>query len=183
MASFCSLRMTPRVTFRRVFVWCVGLLRSVDLGASNPIAKNCGKIGGGGIAGNWGKLRGNCGPATKLPEASRTNTSAQEAQNVSVSRPHVSQLQETTLRISMKLEHEPKAAASNLSCRLGIVPHCEKRRSTSPPDVGCVMSTQGGRAKKHLRKNCGKLQKMAGNCESAKVRVSIPAPREVLERL
>ena len=38
-------------------------------GASNPIANNCVKIAG--------KLRQNCGAATKPPEASRSNTSAQ----------------------------------------------------------------------------------------------------------
>ena len=29
--------------------------------------------------------------------------------------------------------------SSNLCCRFETVPHCEKKRSTSPPEVGCVI--------------------------------------------
>ena len=55
--------------------------------------------------------------------------------------------------------------SSNLCCRLKTVPHCEKKGSTSPPEVAVYSSMQGGQAKS----NCTKITE---NCE--KLRTSIP---------
>ena len=51
--------------------------------------------------------------------------------------------------------------SSNLCCRLETVPHCEKKRSTTPPEAGCVI-------KKHTlswKVIVKKLHKIVGNCD------------------
>ena len=85
--------------------------------------------------------------------------------------------------------------SSNLCCRFETVPHCEKKRSTSPPEVGCVIKNStlspfshlnssmaaftARVAGKHVRrakqKNCGKIaEKLRKNC--GKLRTSTPPP-------
>ena len=57
--------------------------------------------------------------------------------------------------------------SSNLCCRLELVPHCEKKRSTSPPEVGCAVKHARWTIKQILRniaEVCGKLRAIAGHC-------------------
>ena len=80
-------------------------------GASNPMAKNC------------GKLRENCGAITKTPEASRSNTSAQGTHRA-------------TKKKTRKADKR-KAIAEKLR---KIVENCEKLRNckNSSPPPPCI---------------------------------------------
>ena len=59
--------------------------------------------------------------------------------------------------------------ASNLCCRLEMVPHCEKKRSTSPPKAGCNHARKVDKQKAIG----GKLRKVAGNCKQLRKKAKL----------
>ena len=88
----------------------------------------------------------------------------------------VSQLLPVTLNITMESKHEPKAAdiVIQFVLPLGIAPHCEKKRSTSPRFTLQAIDTNkhaSWTVQKQLQKKKSGNCEIAGNCE--KLRTAI----------
>ena len=92
-----------------------------------------------------GKLRENCDVVSGPPEPSRCNNSGQVAQNSQNFTEQIVHGQYNYRRRpsispwNCSMNRRRRMLSSNLCCRFETVPTCEKKRSTSPPEVGCVI--------------------------------------------
>ena len=139
-------------SFPRHFgVW--RLLTTTDVGHVTQGRGGGWRLGGGGsnceklrgnckeIAENCGKIAENCDTISNPPQPSRCNNSGQVKGIFSFGHskgPRAAQLQEAPLNITMKLKHEPKAVDVVIQFVLSLR-NCSKKRSTSPPEVGCII--------------------------------------------